>query len=293
LTIPPSTPGRASRAALIARLITLREAARLSGNALARRMGVVQSRVWKIEHGTLMPNEDDITAWAQATEHPEVADELTGMLKAARGEQAFSTVYRQRGGAAAYEDRVRAVEERSARIGEFEVAVIPGLLQTADYCREVVSLPGGLRAWGMDDAGIAAKVSGRLRRQEILHDPARRIQMILGEAALRTRIVPPAVLAGQLGKLLSLLRLPAVELGVIPFGRQVPAYTLGGFRVYDEDMITVESIAGERDFTADQEPEAVAAFLEAFEALRQAASTGDEAEALIRRALNDLQQEGS
>lgn len=281
-------PGRASRAALIARLTRLREAAGLSGNALAGRMCVVQSRVWKIEHDRLMPNEDDIKAWAEAAGHPEAAGELTEMLAAARGEQAFSTVYRQRGGAAAYEDRVRVVEERSARIGEFEVAVIPGLLQTADYCREVVSLPGGLRAWGMDDAGIAAKVNGRLRRQDILHDPARRIQMVLGEAALRTRVVPPAVLAGQLGKLLSLLRLPAVELGVIPFGQQVPAYTLGGFRVYDEDMITVESIAGERDFTADQEPETVAAFLEAFEALRQAADTGAAAEALIQRALDDL-----
>jgi transcriptional regulator with XRE-family HTH domain len=290
LTIPPSTPGRASRAALITRLTELRETAGLSGNALAKRMEVVQSRVWKIEHGTLMPNEDDITAWTEATGHPEAAGDLAEMLKAARGEQAFSTVYRQRGGAAAYEDRVRTTEERSARIGEFEVAVIPGLLQTADYCREVVSLPGGLRAWGMDDTGIAAKVNGRLRRQEILHDPARRIQMVLGEAALRTRVVPPAVLTGQLGKLLSLLRLPAVELGVIPFGRQVPAYTLGGFRVYDEDMITVESIAGERDFTADQEPEAVAAFLEAFEALRQAASTGVEAESLIQQALDGLRE---
>lgn len=290
MTIPPSTPGRASRAALIARLTRLREAAGLSGNALAGRMGVVQSRIWKIEHDQLMPNEDDITAWAEAAEHPEAAGELAGMLKAARGEQTFSTVYRQRGGAAAYEDRVRAVEERSARIGEFEVAVIPGLLQTADYCREVVSVPGGLRAWGIDDAGITAKVNARLRRQEILHDPARRIQMVLGEAALRTRVVPPAVLAGQLGKLLSLLRLPAVELGVIPFSQQVPAYTLGGFRVYDEDMITVESIAGEKDFTTDQEPEAVAAFLEAFEALRQAASTGAEAEVLIQRALDDLRE---
>ena len=154
------------------------------------------------------------------------------------------------------------------------MAVIPGLLQTADYAREVLSLPGGLRAWGADDAEMEAKIAARLRRQEILYDSGRHIQMVLGEAALRTRVVAPAVLVAQLGKLLSLLRLPAVELGVIPFGRQVPAYTLGGFRVYDDDQVTVESIAAEKDYTADQEPEAVAAFLEAFAALREAASTG-------------------
>jgi hypothetical protein len=254
-------------------------------------MGVVQSRVWKIENPErpphLLPNEDDIAAWAEATGHPEAAGDLAEMLKAARGEQQFSTVYRRKGGAAAYEDRVRAIEERSTRIGEFEVAVVPGLMQTADYCREVVSLPGGLRAWGANDAEIEAKVRGRLRRQEILHAPSRHIQMVLGEAALRTRVVGPAVLAAQLHKLLSVLQLPAVELGVIPFSEQVPAYTLGGFRVYDDSMITVESIAGEKDIT---DPDEVAAFLEAFEALRDAASTGVEAEAIIRQALDDLRE---
>ena len=143
LTIPPSAPGRASRAALIARLTELRETAGLSENALAGRMGVVQSRVWKIRNGKLMPNEDDLEAWAEATGHPEAAGELAEMLKAARGEQVFSTVYRRKGGAAAYEDRVGAVEKRSQRrIGEFEVAVVPGLLQTADYAREVL-IPAG------------------------------------------------------------------------------------------------------------------------------------------------------
>ncbi len=292
MTIPPSRPGSTSRAALVARLTELRVAAGLSGNALARRMGVVQSRVWKIEHGELLPGDDDLKAWAEATGHPEVAGDLAEALKAARGEQSFSSMYRRKGGAAAYQDRVRATEERSQRIGEFQVAVIPGLLQTADYAREVVSLPGGLRAWGTDDAEIEAQVNGKLRRQEILHDPRRRVQMVLGEAALRTRVVPPGVLAVQLGKLLSLARLPAVELGVISFARQVPAYTLGGFRVYDDEMITVESIAGERDFTADQEPETVAAFLEAFGALREAASTGAEAEAIIQHALDSLQRPG-
>ncbi len=290
MTIPPSTPGRANRAALITRLTGLREAAGLSENALAKRMGIVQSRVWKIRNGQLLPNEDDITAWAEATGHPEAAGDLAEMLKAARGEQAFSTVFRRKGGAAAYEDRVRAIEEQSARIGEFEVAVIPGILQTADYAREVLSVSSGPRAWGSDDAEVEDKIAGRLRRQEILYGRDRRVQVVLSEAALRVLVTTPETMAGQLDKLLAVSRLPAVELGVIPLGRRLPAYSIGGFRVYDDDLITVESIAGERDFTADQEPEAVAAFLEAFEALRQAASTRAEAEAIIQRALDDLRR---
>jgi transcriptional regulator with XRE-family HTH domain len=289
LTVPPSLPPKTNRRALAARLIELRTAAGIrSGNALAKRMGVVQSRIWKIEHAELLPGEDDIKAWAQATGAEDEVPALLEMLAEARAEHAFASVFRSKDGPAAYQERVRAIEERSRRIGEFEVAVVPGLLQTADYAREVAQLPGGLRAWGADAAGIEAQVAGKLRRQEILHDPGRQIQMILGEAALRTRLVPPAVLAAQLGKLLSVLRLPAVELGVIGFDRQVPAYTLGGFRVHDDDLIIVESIGGEKYITAEDSADEVAAFLEAFEALRQAASTGAEAEAIIQRALDDL-----
>jgi transcriptional regulator with XRE-family HTH domain len=287
LTIPPSTPGRANRAALITRLTGLREAAGLSENALAKRMGIVQSRVWKIRNGRLLPNEDDITAWAEATGHPEAAGELAEMLKAARGEQAFSAVFRRKGGAAAYEDRVRAVEEQSARIGEFEVAVIPGILQTADYAREVLSVSSGPRAWGSDDAEVEDKIAGRLRRQEILYGRDRRVQVVLSEAALRVLVTTPETMAGQLDKLLAVSRLPAVELGVIGFGQRIPAYSIGGFRVYDDDLIVVESISGEDEIT---DPAKVAVYLGAFDALRQAAVTGDEARRLIADAAASLRE---
>jgi transcriptional regulator with XRE-family HTH domain len=291
LTVPPPEPGTESRASLAARLRDLRAAAGLSGNALAHRMGVVQSRVWKIENEKLLPTEDDIRAWAQASgAGSEVSAELLGMLAGARTEQAFGTALRGKGGPAAFQDRVRAIEERSARIGEFEVAVIPGILQTADYTRQLVSLPGGLRSWGADDAAIEAMIDARLRRQEILTSSGKRIQFVVGEAALRTLVVTRETLAGQLDKLLSVIRLPSVDFRVIGFGQRMTAYPIGGFRVYDDDLIVVENIAGEREFTRKAEPDAVAAFLEAFSELRQAASTGAEAEAVIQQALADLRR---
>ena len=77
-----------ARAALAAHLRELRETAGLSGNALAKRMGIVQSRVWKIEHESLLPSEDDITAWVAAAGcGDEVA--LLAMLEDARGGQQF------------------------------------------------------------------------------------------------------------------------------------------------------------------------------------------------------------
>jgi transcriptional regulator with XRE-family HTH domain len=272
-----------SRAVLTARLTEVRAAAGLSGNALAKRMGVVQSRVWKIEHGELLPTEDDIKAWAEAA--GAAAGDLLEMLAGAKAEQAFSAAFRHKGGAAAYEDRVQAVEERAARIGEFEVAVIPGLLQTADYAREMLSVSSGPRAWGSDDADMEDKIARRLRRQEILYGRDKRVQVVLSEAALRVLLTTPETMAGQLDKLLAVARLPVMEFGVIGFGQRIPAYSIGGFRVYDDDLIVVESISGEDEIT---DPAKVAVYLSAFDALRQAASTGAEAEAIIQRALDDL-----
>lgn len=288
MTIPPSKPGNTARAALAARLTEMRTAAGLSGNALAKRMGIVQSRVWKIERGALLPTEKDIRAWARETGNEQEAEGLMEALAEARGEQAFGAVLR-RSGAAAYQDQVRRVEEQATRVGEFQVAVIPGLLQTGEYARELMSLPSGLRTWDANEGALEAAVNARLRRQEILHDPGKRIQVVLGEGALRTRVVPPQILAAQLGKLLSVLRLPSLDLGVIGFGQKMPVYPLG-FRVYDNELAVTESIVGERNYTADGDPDEVAAFLEAFNELRQAASTGDAAGAIIQQALDDLRR---
>jgi transcriptional regulator with XRE-family HTH domain len=256
----------------------------LSGNALAKRMGVVQSRVWKIEHGDLLPGEQDLKEWMRATGAEAAAGELANLLAEARSEQAFGTAFRRKGGAVAYEERVLATEQGAARIGEFEVAVIPGILQTADYAREVLSVSSGPGAWGSDDADVEAKIGVRLRRQEALYDRAKRVQVVLAEAALRTLVTAPQTHARQLEKLLAVMDLPSADLRIIGFGERVPAYTISGFRVYDDDLIVVESISGERDIT---DPAEVGVYLGAFEALREAASSGAGAEAIIRRALEE------
>lgn len=287
MTLPPTTPGRASRAALAARLTELRASAGLSGNALAKRMGVVQSRVWKIEHGDLLPTENDISGWADATGAAEdQVGDLLEMLAEAKAEQQFGATFGRKGGAAAYEERIRAIEEHATRIGEFAPAVIPGIIQTADYARELMSVASGPRAWGSSDADVEDKISSRLRRQEVLYGSTKQVQVVIHEAALRVLVTTPGTMTGQLDKLLAVMQLPAVELGVIRFSQRMPAYPLG-FRVYDEDKILIESISQEPELT---DPAEVAVYLGAFEALRQAASTEVDAESIIQRALDDLRK---
>jgi hypothetical protein len=295
-TTPPPLPGATSRETLIKRLDDLRVAAGLSGNALAGQMRspdgrpVVQSRVWKILHYELLPNEHDVTEWTRVTGRPDLAGDLILLLRLARSEQASEHAFRRNGGGAEYQEHLRELEAQATRIGWWEVGVIPGILQTADYARQLLSIPTGPRAWGTDDRQIEAMVDSRLRGQEVLHNPDKRIQVVLGEGALRTLVVTPDVLVGQLRKLLSVMQLRTVELGIIGLGQPVPAFPLT-FRVLDDDLIITETIVGEHYYSAAIDPKNVAVFLQAFDDLRAAASHGDEAAAIIEQVIEDLQGE--
>ena len=104
------------------------------------------------------------------------------------------------------------------------------------------------------------------------------------EGALRTRVVSAPTLAGQLDRLIGITGLSTLELGIIPFEAAVPVMPLSGFRLYD-DLVIVESIVGEQQLA---EPDDVARYEKYLELLREAASTGREAAAVIQRSLQDL-----
>lgn len=106
----------------------------------------------------------------------------------------------------------RSYESQAVRLRAFEPCLIPGLLQTEEYARAIISA-GGLNPSDKVDE----LVSVRTERQQLLtrEDPPECI-FILDEAALRRPIGGPAVLDAQLGHLLELARLPRVHLHVIP-----------------------------------------------------------------------------
>jgi transcriptional regulator with XRE-family HTH domain len=275
-----------SRAALAARLTALREASGLSGNAFAKRMGVVQSRVWKIEHGDLLPNEEDIRSWvAAAGQSAETADELAVLLGPAHVEyKEWRDAYRKSGGGAQQAAYI-TLEAQSSLIGEFQIAMFPGIIQTSEYAREILSLPSGPAAWGSTPEDIEAMIDNRLRRQEVaLYDPRKKVQIVLCEAALRTLVCTPATLVGQLHKLLAVDALPSVEVGIIGIHRRMPVFPTTAFSVRDE-LIVIDHLTGEQ--TIDNTDE-VASWLRFFGLLRDAASTGADAHRMIHAAITSL-----
>jgi hypothetical protein len=142
----------------------------------------------------------------------------------------------------------------------------------------------GPLSYGQDENEIDRMVAERMQRQQVLISPAKRVQVVMLEGALRARVVSVPTLVGQLDRLLAVIGLPTLELGIIPFEAAVPMFALSGFRLYD-DLIIVEAIVGEQQLA---EADDVARHEKYLELLRDAASTGTEAAAVIRRSMETL-----
>jgi transcriptional regulator with XRE-family HTH domain len=280
--VAPVSPRRAR---LAARLRALRATAAPSGNQFAALIGWQQSRVSKLETGKQLPTEADIRAWVATTgSSASVEAELLGLLTAARIEYVtHRDESRGEGDLAQVQQQLAALESHVTHIAEWQPAMMPGLVQTAAYARELLNRPDRptmVDAAKRDPQAIATE---RIRRQDILYQPGRRIEIILGEAALRSTPGTIETLLGQLDRLVSLADLPTVELGIVPFP-MMPVMPLSSFTLHD-DVVYIETLTGEQQLS---EPDEVAVYVKAFELLRAASATGPDAVALIQRIAAEL-----
>jgi len=273
------------RRRLAAALKALRAGAYPSGAQLAAHLGWAQSKVSRIETGKQRPSEDDINAWVAATgAAPETAADLLAMSRTARVEYvAWMDAYRESGADGVQAD-ILAYEAQSARIAEFQPAMISGLVQTPEYAREMLHLPCGPLSFGSDEDEIERMVDVRMQRQRVLSSREHRVTVIMLQAALRSRVVPVPVLAGQLAWLSAAAGLSALELGIVPDEAPLPVYPLSGFRLYD-DLVIVESIERELELA---EPDQVARYEKYLGQLREVAAAGEEARRLIATAAEAL-----
>lgn len=275
------------RLRLASRLREVRAATGLSGNRFAAELGWVQSRVSRMETGLQIPTDDDLAAWvAVAGANDEAANELADLARLARVEYAtFRDSYRRSGGAAGYQAKIGQQEMQAKRICMFVPTMMPGPVQTAPYAREMLSLSTGPKAHGATSAEIEAMVTERIRRQDVLYASDVETQFVIGEAALRTRFGSVDTQLGQLDRLAAIAGLHAVELGVLPFAAQMPAFPLATFTLHDNAVVLSETITGEQRI---DEPGEVAVYVKAFAELRQAAVRGDEAVALTQQIAAEI-----
>ena len=239
-----------------------------------------QTRVSKLESGAQLPTAQDVDDWA--TEAGADAAALHELLeRALSSHDTWQGAHRKAGGARAWHRDLGELEARSRRVGKYQPALIPGLVQTPDYMRALLTGQAGPEGWqdyGDPDA-VEGVIAGRVLRQSVLRD-AGKVQIVMLEAALTTLLVPAPVMAGQLGRLAELATgLPGLELGVVPRGVVVPAPTLSGWGLYDSHTVNVETATMD-EWISD--PAQVAPYVRWFEQLRRVAVHGEELAAIAR-----------
>lgn len=119
-----------------------------------------------------------------------------------------------------------AQEDAATALHEYQSMVIPGLLQTAEYMRELLRASTKLPEREIDEL-----VTARLARQGLLsrHDPPS-FTFYIDEYALRREGPGPEVMAEQLGHLARLSKRKHISIRVIP-GSSFHAGTTGSFRL--------------------------------------------------------------
>lgn len=139
-----------------------------------------------------------------------------------------------------------ALEDDAGRIDEWSPQVLPGLLQTDEYAREVIRAgqPG-------DEAAIQRRVQARMARKALLsraEPPAPRLTAVVDEAALRRPIGGPDVMRAQLRALLEASRRPNVTILVLPLDVGTHAGLDGPFIVlgFPEDIAPDVAYVGTR-----------------------------------------------
>jgi transcriptional regulator with XRE-family HTH domain len=280
----PTTHLVGPRERLGARLKELRVRDGLSGVALAGKLGWVQSKVSRIERGRQTVSDAEVAAWANAVgADPQTTATLVEQARVVRAEyaswrQGLSTGY-------ARQQQLIGLDTKATLIRNFEVGVIPGLLQTAEYARhrfiENVEVHGA-PAEDLDDS-----VRVRMQRQQILYDSTKQLKFVVTEAVLRMLLCPAEVMRGQLDRLLALIGMSHVELSVIPMETRLPVAPMHGFVMFD-DLVIVETFGAELVL---RESTDTASYAEVFDQLRAVGRRGDDARALISRALAALPAE--
>lgn len=282
LSTSPSSSARQAREALGARLREVRQDAGLSGRALASATAQHFTRVSKIENGVQSPSDQDIRDWCRACTAEQQIPDLIATARAV--ESAYLEFRRQ---ARAGMKRVLGAHtlQRYQRTGLFRIYehnVIPGLFQTAAYSAAMLSFWIGFLEVAND---IDAAVTARMDRQRVIYQRGKRFEVVLEEQALRTWFGTADVQAGQLGRLLEVMSMPAVSLGVIPMMTERPAVASTGFWIFDSSLVALETPTASIEVTRPQEIELYARM---FEHLKAPALYGPVAREVIIKALGEL-----
>ncbi|GII65004.1 transcriptional regulator [Sphaerisporangium krabiense] len=222
-------PSESPRARFAYELRRHRLAARLTQKQLARRIGFSTSAVAMVETSKFRPSE----------RFAELCDEAFGLDGVVT--RLYAEVWPPPPPVPAH-FRAWAVEERRATALRFWAPMlVPGMLQTENYARRVLS-----RLPGATEQEVEQRLSARMLRQAVLsRDDGPVITALIDEGVLHRPVGGPAVMREQLTHLVAMMRHPRVTVQIVPYGAEALSGLNGAYSIAEMRgnpyMVRVES----------------------------------------------------
>ncbi|MFI2670638.1 helix-turn-helix domain-containing protein [Streptomyces albidoflavus] len=269
---------------LARRLKELRVQAGLTHADLAEELGSAESKVGRIEGAQSGIRLPDLRAWMNATgvTDPDERAEIEELSREARKKgwwfQYAKSVH------PAYTAYV-AVEWDAAEIYNVETHLIPGLLQTPEYTRELFSI----LTPDLPKEETEAKIEVRKKRREALtRENPLQLWAIISESLLHHRVGSADTMREQLESLIEDSKRPNVHLQVLPQDDPINACLFGPFVIVsyaspsETDIACTEGTVGALYY---EEPDEVEKYTRLFRRLNMAAANVEKSQAFIRNAL--------
>ncbi|MYZ35324.1 MULTISPECIES: helix-turn-helix transcriptional regulator [unclassified Streptomyces] len=196
-------------------LLALRVAAGKTQQQAADALSATATKVVKMERGWVPMRDPDIKALCQfyAVDDAKVVGRMLELAKTDRDRRKVKGWWNDTPAPATQVEYI-AMEDGALRVRQWQMALIPGLLQTPEYIRAMCVAD---MSWDDIDR-IEDVVTARAKRQERLYgEVPLRIHAVIWEAALRQLMGGPGVMSGQLAHLCHLAELPNVQIQVLPF----------------------------------------------------------------------------
>ncbi len=275
------------RRQLITELKRLRERAGLTQDKVAELLEWHPTKVMRIETGRTSPHPNDVRLMLDVYGISD-RDHVTALVELARDARQQGWWHSYRHVLPSHYDYFIGLESEASSIRWFELAIIPGLLQTPEYARAVIlSGPQELRP-----SEVEGRIQVRMTRQQILAGEAPPLlSAVIDEAAIRRVVGGPAVMRRQAEHLLAMSEQGKAAVQVIPFaagphpGQAGPFVILSFAEAADPDVVYMETAGG--NLYADKSDE-VALYSSAFAHLAALAMTPCDTRVMLRAMAGEL-----
>jgi len=282
MTSVRSSNVEAARKALGAHLREIRRDAGLTARVVSQRAGWNASKSSRLENGTTPPSDSDIRTWCEICDATEQAADL---IAASRSTDSMYVEWKrvQRSGLRRLQEAVVPLFERTKLFRVYSSTLMPGLLQTPSYATALLSDITEFRNTVND---VPEAVKARMdRSNRVMHHGDHQFAFLIEESVLRYQVGDADTMAAQLGHLLTMMAMPSVSIGVLPFSSSRRMWAVETFSLFDDAQAQVELLSANVNLTG---PSETALYLKAFAHFSEQAVYGARVRALITSALESL-----